>query len=708
MSLAVKHSYRFGEFAVDDDQKVLLRNGSLMPLAPKVFDTLLILVENSGRIVAKEELMRRLWPDSFVEESNLTFNIQQLRKALGDNARQPQFIETVARRGYRFIADVNGDSAPPIVVKHELSSPSLALSVPASKKTYFSMAAVGTLLIASTAFVWWLAQRRFAVSQSSLPILSRSFKSEKFITGGFVHAAITPDGKYVAYSSETGGKESIWLRQLATGENIQIVPPTDEKFLGLVISHDGNSLYFVRDNPSDTAPSALYRVMTFGGIPVKIAESTEGTVSLSPDDKQLSFIRPNQRDDDFRSLHVIDVDGRNERRLLTRKRPIRLSGAQFSPDGQSIAFASGQSSNGGSDFRLMRVDLASGAESMLTSRSFFNIRNLKWLPDGNGLLFTASESLDATFRIWHVLTATGEASALTNDATDYYGLSLDQAADKLIATHVNNTFHLYLSKLDDLDNPMSLTVGRGGVAFTPDGKIIYERNDGDIWIINQEGGEQRQLTNNPFRDIYPRVSPDGRYVFFTSNRTGSSQVWRMNIDGTNQIQLTKYGGGYPEFVTPDGKWVYFLSGLHQNLWRVPTDGGEEKQVLDGTLYDATLSPHGNLLAYIFRGKGGENQLKLAVANLEDQKVLKTFSATRGTLSAVNIAWASDNKSFYYISTDGFRNSLWQQSLNDQQPQFVRELGNEEIAHLTVSPDGTRLAFVRGRWLHDAVLIEGLK
>src|SRR5260370_20304471 len=106
MSLINKRFYRFGDFMVDSDQKVLLRQGTPTPLTPKVFDTLLVLVENSGRIVEKEELMNRLWPDSFVEEANLTFNIQQLRKSLGDNARKSQYIETVPRRGYRFIAYV--------------------------------------------------------------------------------------------------------------------------------------------------------------------------------------------------------------------------------------------------------------------------------------------------------------------------------------------------------------------------------------------------------------------------------------------------------------------------------------------------------------------------------------------------------------------------------------------------------------------------
>jgi DNA-binding winged helix-turn-helix (wHTH) protein len=106
MSLEIRRFYRFGDFTVDPDQKVLLRQGRPLPVTPKVFDTLLVLVENGGRIVKKEELMNQVWPDSFVEETNLTFNIQQLRKSLGDSARKPQYIETVPRRGYRFIAKI--------------------------------------------------------------------------------------------------------------------------------------------------------------------------------------------------------------------------------------------------------------------------------------------------------------------------------------------------------------------------------------------------------------------------------------------------------------------------------------------------------------------------------------------------------------------------------------------------------------------------
>src|SRR5215208_7421002 len=120
MSSLSGHIHRFSDFAVDIEQRVLLREGKAIPLAPKVFETLLALVENHGRILVKEELMKRPWPDTFVEESNLTFNIQQLRKALGDNARKPVYIETIPRRGYRFIAAIEPPSSSHSEV-HDLS-----------------------------------------------------------------------------------------------------------------------------------------------------------------------------------------------------------------------------------------------------------------------------------------------------------------------------------------------------------------------------------------------------------------------------------------------------------------------------------------------------------------------------------------------------------------------------------------------------------
>lgn len=716
MAAEIGSSYEFENFRLDPREKTLFCDDKPLALTPKVFETLQIFLEHPGHLLHKDELIQRLWQDRFVEESNLTFNIKMLRRALQDNPRAPRFIETVPRRGYRFIAEVKENPIPVSArIKPKLAARGVASQEISStrssariKPIYLWIAIVSVFLIGAAGIGLRSSSR--SLFSTTAPILSAPFRSEKISNSGRTHAVITPDGKYVAYSNESDGKQSIWLRQLETGENIQIVPPSEALYLGLAISHDGNSLYYARrDNPADGTSSAIYRVMTFGGVPSRITTKNEGWISISPDDKQLSFVRCPYNEADFCSLFVVGTDGANERVVLTRKRPFSISDNQFSPDGKSIAFASGQSWNGGSDYRLMRIDLASRAESEISPKRFFDIRNLKWLPDGSGLLLTALENFDRRVKIWQVSVADGTAQALTKDATDYISLSLDKAADRMIATSVSNSFRLFLAALDDLNHPRNLVAARTGVAFAPEGRIVYSGDDGNIWTMNHDGSEHRQLTNGPSAEIVPKVSPDGRYIFFSSNRSGTTQLWRMNSDGSNQIQITKSEGGYPKFVTPDGKTVYFESCLHRDLWRVSADGsGTESQFLDGPIRIPAFSPDGSMVAYYFYPDEKRKLTKIALLSVESRRIIKTFSLPDEFSHSVRIAWAADNRNFYYIAPHGPTNYLWRQSIDTDQPVLAGDLGPEEFEDFTVSPDGKEIGFIRGRWIHDAVLIDGLK
>jgi adenylate cyclase len=145
MAWLIKHFYRFGEFTLDADQKVLLRQGKPLLLAPKVLEALLTLVQNSGRIIEKEELMKRLWPDTFVEESNLTYTIVQLRKTLRDNARKPRYIETIPKRGYRFIADVEEVLSDMGFVSNEPTSEAMHESIHLVEGQHYRDGQSGTL-----------------------------------------------------------------------------------------------------------------------------------------------------------------------------------------------------------------------------------------------------------------------------------------------------------------------------------------------------------------------------------------------------------------------------------------------------------------------------------------------------------------------------------------------------------------------------------
>ena len=703
--------YEFENFRLSITQKVLLRDGKPVPLTPKVFDTLVLFLENSGRLLEKNELLLRIWQDHFVDEGNLASNIKVLRKALGDDAGKPRFIETVPRRGYRFIAEVrtaiennssNGDRARAFSQAEGQSFVDLF--------RHFLLPGVCVFIIGITFVGFWLAMRNF--QRPVAPILSAPFNAEKLSTDGKVLSAIiSPDGKNVFYTDKSGdNKQSVWLRQLESAVNVQIIPSSDDIYYGLAVSPDSNFLYFVRRPKSYEGQGDIYRVSIFGGIPVKIVSETQGSVDVSADGERIAFRRCYYRDDDFCSLWIADaLDGRNEIKLASRPRPTRIGDSRFSPDGRSVAFTVGQSENAATEFGLAEVDVASGAEHFLTAQKFFDIKHFAWLPDGGGLFLTASQIPNKGFRIWQVSRATGEAQPLTNDSESYSVMSLDKTASRLISTQVKQDFRLQLFDLENLAVPKVLADATH-ITFAPNGKIVFSSwmtgND-EIWSVNLDGSGKQQLTNNAADDRFPVVSADNNYVFFSSNRTGESHIWRMNMDGSNQIQITHKDGGFPLSVSADGKRVYYHHGLSRTLWWVSTAGGDEQLVFGKREDYFGVSPDGAQVAFF---NDQQDRKALSVMRIDDKSIVKTFYLPDRSAKVLDIAWLPDGTGITYIlaHSDDENNALWVQSIDSLTPKLLTELGGDEINSLAFSPDRKHFAIAQGGWKHDAVLITGLK
>src|SRR5262245_14526129 len=383
MSSLINQLYRFGDFTLDSDQRVLLRGGKLVPLTPKVFDTLQILVENQGRIVAKDELMERLWPDTFVEEANITYNIPQLLKSLNDAARKPRYVGTVARRVYRFLADIetfpceNGKAANELAGNDFVSQPPNLLTetdgtfpaadqrtlkvtgvAPAGvSKRLIAGAAVVVMLLAGGLFLWRLLSSSTRSTADDKRLAPSSLKLERLTaTGQSRMVAISPDGKYLAYSRGIERKSGLWLRQFATNTNLEIVP-ADALIYGLAFSNSGEYLYFVKGEPYATA---LYRVSFFGGVPTKIIDHLEGNFSISADDRQVALLRQSvsSNGEQQYSLIIVNSDGSGERTLLVGTYPNSLETPLWAPDGKSIICAYGSSEGGGQDVHLVEVRVA--------------------------------------------------------------------------------------------------------------------------------------------------------------------------------------------------------------------------------------------------------------------------------------------------------------------------------------------------------------
>jgi Tol biopolymer transport system component/DNA-binding winged helix-turn-helix (wHTH) protein len=697
--------YRFGDFIVDTDQKVLLRQDKALPLTPKLFETLLILIENSGRIVQKEEFMERLWPHTFVEEANLTSNIQQLRKSLGDNARQPHYIETVTKRGYRFIANVqrvqphgNGE----VRSRSETAIPAAVTDRERSKRKLVIALAIAAVVVVSVGFVFWrflnASSKHLGDLVANLPL-----KIERLTASGQSrNAAISPDGRYVAYTQMFKGRYSIWIRQLTTNTNSEIVSPSDD-IIGMTFSHSGEYLYFVKGNPS-----ALYRVSLLGDVPVKILDRLEGKFSLSPDDSRIAFIRvsTNSNGRQEHALMIANSDGTNESKLLSRQYPDKLDAPAWSPDGESIVCAYGNSAAGSQRMSLVEVKAVDGSTRELSSEKFFNIAKIAWLPQKTGLIMSAGKKPEDYRQLWRVSYPGLQFTEISAGLSSFSDLSLTNNGDKVVASQSTRTFDLWVGAAREAENLKKITAVMDKFCWTPDGRLIYSLNtigNVDLWVMRPDGQEQKQLTLNSATNDAPTVTPDGRYIAFISNRAGAFQVWRMQIDGSDPVPLTNGGGKNFPAISPDGKWVLYNTTDDWQLWRVSIDGGESMRLSDSYALFPSISPDGKMIACLGRN---DSKAVLRILPFEGGRPLKTFDLAAPSFSGNRIQWTRDGKAVIYGTEQDGVTSVFRQPLSGGEPAVVMKF-EDELADFSYSHDGQSLAVARGGWQHDIVLIRDL-
>jgi DNA-binding winged helix-turn-helix (wHTH) protein/Tol biopolymer transport system component len=685
-------TYSFSSFRIDTKNKVLWRDGAVVPLTPKVFDTLALLVENAPDLVAKSSLMEALWPDQFVEESNITFNIKMLRKALEDDAGNPTFIETVPRRGYRFIAKLDeGKQAAP------------EYSAWTRRPGY----AIGFLALLAVAGIIGLAAWRVNTNSAAPNNLSNLRSTKLSDTGKVNRAVISPDGKFIAYTNEE--KRSLWLRQISNGSNTEILPASDLPFFGLAFSNDSENLFFTRREFAEDFQLSIYRKPIFGGVPAKIAGDAQGDIGITPDDRQIIFIRYEKGVNNQNSLMTIDVDGQNERVIKTSAAPDVFWTAAVSPDGQKVIAAYGHTNNAARNVSLVEIDLATGDQREITDEKFFQVSSLAWLEDQSGFLFTAYKTLGEPARIWRFEYTTRKAESITNDSTEYVKITLNKLADKFVVTTLSADFGFFIGR--EQNTSRYLTQARDGFSFTPDGRIVYASDASeseDIWIMNENGSDQKQLTTDPSLDAYPLVSADG-HIYFASNRTGENQIWRMNLDGSGQTRITKSLGGKPRFVTQDGKWLFYSSAIDQTVWKAATNGTGEKQVFPtATGFYQAFSPDGSKMAYLARDKDA-NKFAVRIISIEKNEDVKRYPVADGDGLPYFLNWSPDGTGLTYTRKDQTGDHLlWQQPLNSEAPNVLSNLGNEEVMDCRLAPNGKNYVFIRGRWKHDAVLLSGSK
>ncbi|MDX6612119.1 MAG: eukaryotic-like serine/threonine-protein kinase [Blastocatellia bacterium] len=564
------------------------------------------------------------------------------------------------------------------------------------------------IAVAVIGLVVWLS--KLGARNQVAPYPSTMGMNKLTASGKVKSAAISPDGKYIAYVLAEGNAGSFWLRQVGTTSDIQIAPPGD--FGLLTFSPDGSYLYY-KNFFND-----LYQIPSIGGARKLVLKQVDSPVTFSPDGRQFAFVRDQIAGDD-NALMIANADGTGERKLVTRKGPEGLvhDGPAWSPDGRIIVCAEGGTDVDGDFMKLTAFPTDGGREeSILTDRSL-GIGRLVWLRDGSGLVMLANERSSQSSQLKFISYPGGTVRNITNDLNGYDDVSISADASSLVSIQRMAFSTVLVTDSGDIGR-MRVVTSAGGdygnLAWAADDKLLYDSNAGgswDIWSVGTKGSDRKQLTLNAGSNAESSASADGRYIVFVSNRTGTTNLWRMNLDGGDTRQLTN--GGNDEFpsLSPDSQWIVFVrkssySGK-ASLWRVSINGGEAIQLTDNAVGRPAVSPDGKLIACSYQNEPGR-EWRVAIMPFSGGKPIKLLEIPAHPFwDAPGVKWSPDGRAItYHLKRDGIDN-IWSQPISGGNPMQLTHFESDDVISFAWSRAG-ELAISHGTETGDIVLLKNFR
>jgi Tol biopolymer transport system component/DNA-binding winged helix-turn-helix (wHTH) protein len=701
---------RFGVFEVDLDKAELRKNGVKLRLRGQPFQVLTILLERPGEVVTREEFQQRLWTDeaTFVDfEHGLNAVVNRLREALGDSPENPHFIETVPRRGYRWMVPVEG--------KGERSAPAEARD----RWRWLPLAAALLAGIGLTAGVL-----KFVLSTRKTPQPAMTSTPLTARPGVELNPSFSPDGNQVAFTwyDEDQNKTHIDVKLIGTsGPPLQLTDGPDDS---PVWSPDGRFIAFLRDTRDGVE---IMLIPALGGPERKIAEirladSVPGPfLAWSPDGKSL-VVSHKDSPKEPSALFVVAIDTGEKRRLTSP--PLETSGdtnPAFSPDGRTLAFI--RIIDVRPDLYLLGVSdglqpvgepkrIAPGDRGLLGHLASFGPA---WTEDGHGIVLSPrgqglwrinisgsasasaeperlpfgegafgpaisrrghrlaySNEIPSHYRIWRMaapgspnvrdITRAGSLerafiSSTRNDMSPQFSPDGKRIA---FASQRSGNWEIWVCNSDG-SSPVQLTFFQGPNVTTPrwspdGGRIAFDSDAGpepefDIWVIDANGGKPVRMTTHPANDGNPSWSHDGRWIYFDSRRTGEQQVWKMPAEGGDAIQVTR-DGGYAPMESPDGKFLYYTKDLGAtSLWRIPSGGGQASKVLENLSFYNNLAIVDNGIYFVpMPNRSGGSSIQFLNLRTNQIRPVANFEKMVGYLDE-GLAVSPNGRWMLYTKTD---------------------------------------------------------
>ena len=617
--------YQFGPFVIDLGERVLRRDGHPVSLTPKAFDLLAALLERPGQLISKDELLEMVWPGTFVEESNLAYNVFALRKALGDTAENSRFIETVPKRGYRFTAavtpadpettilpfrpspatshrlerihDVPAEAGPPTVQTRPLRFPTGRwLWFP------FLSAVVATVLFA--ALKWRTPEN--AEPSRALPLTS--------LPGVVRSPSLSPDGSYVVFTWNGPQKDNPDLYVQQVGVNAPPLRLTSDpgNDHSASWSPDGRTIAFLRRRPAD-GKSEVWRIAPLGGLERKVTDIQPrlaffrpASIGWCPDSTCLlvtDTTGPGAPD----AIFVVTLETGGKRQLTYPEGLVMDADPAVSPDGRSLVFRRDSTPFSGEFFRVSLDGRMNSEGRPVRLTQILYAGKPVWIPDSREVLFSDRRGL------WRLDTSNGSApERLPFVGQDGMTPVISRAANgRLRLVYVRSFADLNIWRVDT-SRAGAPAVVQPAVAIAstrsdnlpnlaPDGHRVVFLSDRsgefEFWVSDPDGSNAFQLTSMSILPGFAKWSPDGTLIAFHGDPAGRPDVLVVPAGGGEPRVLTAStaGGAYPSF-SRDGRWIYFarLEKGESKIWKIPVGGGAPMQVTNSAGAIAIESYHGEL------------------------------------------------------------------------------------------------------------------
>jgi eukaryotic-like serine/threonine-protein kinase len=529
-------------------------------------------------------------------------------------------------------------------------------------------------------------------------------------SGQVNYAAVSPDGRYVAYTLNVRGDSGIRVRQIATGSEVEVRPQTREFHYGeLRFSPDGEHLYLLR-NVHGSSYRELMIMPTLGGEPRKLVYDVDTRPAISPDGKRVAFIRFTRSVKS--EVIVADTAGGNERTISVRNAPEQHINVEWLPDGTRLAVAVA-SAKAALEAWIETMNPDGSDVQRFTKERWFAMGHFQWLPDGSGAIVNGLLTEARGAHLWLISARDGKSKRITSDLVTYEGVNVtaDSAAIVTVrAVHRPRIVRVDLATgesaalTDDRETRVPTWFSLGS-----DGSILYQETEGgtmDVWMRAPDGSTPRQITNDPAAEFNPKAAPDGTIYYqhedergltlMATNRNGGAprEIARLPPNDTGSLELA-----------PDGRSILYTA--RPGLLRIDTQTGAVKELSKLAVNYARFSPDGSRIAFTFSDpdpKRRVNQIIDARTGAVLQELPRTADQTRV------LEWMPDGRSLLVVEhTDGLA-ELWTFPLDGSARRQLSRFNDSGmlINTIAVTPDRKSVLVGQASEIRDVVKITNFR